>query len=1007
MRFRDWNGSRHEGQSEGFGLAACLFFPMNNASRFPWIAAVSVASLLAAKVTNVQAAPKAGPLRVLYFDAAGEEKLKNGPLHHAMRELGRDAIYFDQLTSRDGVTTAQLDLYDVVLRRAVETTDAPQDGVWAKQVTIPVGEQDGPEAVKVRVLAAVSGERKAAWEKFLAGREPERREKDGNVANYEKRAEPLTFQHPYSPKGAMERIQVPADMRLELFASEPDIAKPIAFAWDERGRLWVAETRDYPHEVRADGRGADSIKICEDTDGDGKADKFTVFADGLNIPTGLVFTAGGVVVAQPPSFLFLKDTDGDGKADVRETIFEGMWGIGDTHAQAGNLHYGLDNWLYGAVGYSGFRGKVGGQDLDFRMGSYRFRRDGSALEFLHQFSNNTWAQSFNDAGDQFGGTANNAPIFYGGIPATVVPKGVKAMTASKINVIGEAHAVTPNFRQVDVMGGYTAAAGSWFVGTTNMPERVRGNALVCEPTMKLVALMDVQKKGAGYTALDGKNIFASSDEWTSPVYAEVGPDGAVWIADFQNFIIQHNPTPSVERGGYAAKTGVGGAHENPLRDHSRGRIYRVVWNQAQKPAIATLAGATDAALVEALDDGNQFWRLTAQRLMVEGARKDAAPALVNRVKRSEGGLGAVHAMWTLHGMGLLDADTHLAALRSGDAVVRRNAVRALGSDDTARQRFFAAGSLADVDPHNRLAAMVKLAEFSTTPELQVLVRKLVSDPVVKSDEWLREAGKVLARKHSAVAYKEGPNLLPNGGLETLASDGLPEGWRRRDYNPASRGEAVRWEVVSGEGKTHSGKAALRAVSKDGVDTSFFADVELKPGAEYRLSGWIKTKGLSGKASFNDHINRFETEKVTKNSDWTEVDVTYSPSKGSKASLNILFVGKGEAIFDDVKLCEVTPVDDERVVSGDAQRGETLFWKHPTAACVLCHALKGQGSNVGPALDGIAGRKDAQYIKQSLLEPNAVLAQGFEYLKVSPMPPMGLVLSAQELADIEAFLQTLK
>ena len=169
MRFRDWNGSRHEGQSEGFGLAACLFFPMNNTSRFPWIAAVSVASLLAAKVTNVQAAPKAGPLRVLYFDAAGEEKLKNGPLHHAMRELGRDAIYFDQLTSRDGVTTAQLDLYDVVLRRAVETTDAPQDGVWAKRVTIPVGEQDGPEAVKVRVLAAVSGERKAAWEKFLAG----------------------------------------------------------------------------------------------------------------------------------------------------------------------------------------------------------------------------------------------------------------------------------------------------------------------------------------------------------------------------------------------------------------------------------------------------------------------------------------------------------------------------------------------------------------------------------------------------------------------------------------------------------------------------------------------------------------------------------------------------------------------------------------------------------------------------------------------------------------------
>ena len=111
--------------------------------------------------------------------------------------------------------------------------------------------------------------------------------------------------------------------------------------------------------------------------------------------------------------------------------------------------------------------------------------------------------------------------------------------------------------------------------------------------------------------------------------------------------------------------------------------------------------------------------------------------------------------------------------------------------------------------------------------------------------------------------------------------------------------------------------------------------------------------------------------------------------------------------DDVKFCELLPVDEEALLAGDVTRGETIFWKHPTAACVLCHALNGKGSNVGPALDGIAARKDASYIKQSLLEPNAVLAQGFEYLKVSPMPPMGLVLSAQEIADIQAFLQSLK
>ena len=261
------------------------------------------------------------------------------------------------------------------------------------------------------------------------------------------------------------------------------------------------------------------------------------------------------------------------------------WGISDTHAQANNLHYGFDNWIYGCVGYSGFRGAINGVEKQFAQGTYRFKPDGSALEFLHQFTNNSWGQSTNAYGDQFGGTANNAPIFFGGIPATVLPKGMRAMTAKRINTEDRNHTITPNFRQVDVFGGYTAAAGSSFIHSGNLPARLQGKAMVCEPTMKNIALFDVRRDGAGYAADDGFNLVASSDEWMSPVFAEVGPDGAIWFSDWQNYIIQHNPTPSTERGGYAAKTGVGGAHENPLRDHVRGRIYRVVWDQAKTPAL--------------------------------------------------------------------------------------------------------------------------------------------------------------------------------------------------------------------------------------------------------------------------------------------------------------------------------------------------------------------------------------------------------------------------------------
>lgn len=471
----------------------------------------------------------------------------------------------------------------------------------------------------------------------------------------------ITFVHPFSVKGSIDRTQVPMDMRLELFAAEPDIAKPISFAWDERGRLWVCETRDYPHGVTPRGEGNDGIKICEDTNGDGRADTFTIFADKLNLPTSLVFGNGGIIVSQPPRFLFLKDTNGDDKADVRQEIMTG-WGIGDTRAQANNLHWGYDNWLYGCVGYSGFNGTVGGKTLRFAQGTYRFKADGSALEFLHQFTNNSWAQSANDAGDQFGGTANGASIFYGGIPATAAPAGMRLMTARKINVEDRAHTITPNFRQVDVFGGYTAAAGSAFIYSANLPPRLQGKAMVCEPTMKLISLMDVQPSGAGYVAKDGFNLVASSDEWMSPVCAEVGPDGAVWFADWQNFIIQHNPTPSAVRGGYNAKTGRGGAHENSLRDHARGRIYRAVWEKAQKSAIVSLRGASTAELVKDLGSDNQFWRLTAQRLLVEGKRTDAVDSLKKLVVAQDAGVEAVHALWTLDGLGPLDDTTHQATL---------------------------------------------------------------------------------------------------------------------------------------------------------------------------------------------------------------------------------------------------------------------------------------------------------------------------------------------------------
>ncbi|CAN5911335.1 hypothetical protein BH11VER1_BH11VER1_13740 [soil metagenome] len=864
------------------------------------------------------------------------------------------------------------------------------------------GNADFQKMLRNAIVWSVGDARRATWEAFLAQREPEQREKNVNVANYEKRPEPLTFQHPFSVKGSMERTQVPADMTLQLFAAEPDIRKPIAFAWDERGRCWVCETADYPHGVKENGMGNDSIRICEDTDGDGKADKFTLFADKLNIPTALVFVNGGVIVSQPPRFLFLKDTNGDDKADVRQEIMSG-WGIGDTHAQASNLHYGYDNWLYGCVGYSGFKGTVGGKALDMKMGTYRFKADGSALEFLHQFTNNSWGQSANDAGDQFGGTANGAPIFYGGIPQTVVPEGMRGMTAKKINLVPDVHTITPNFRQVDVFGGYTAAAGSSFIYSDGLPKRLQGKALVCEPTMKTIALMDVRSNGAGYDAYDGFNLVSSSDEWMSPVFAEVGPDGAVWFADFQNFIIQHNPIPSVERGGYKAEGGVGGAHINDLRDHERGRIYRVV---------AKAGGATSPARapLDQLSSDVQYARLKAQQQLVENGDPTVVPTLNKLVTANNGNIAAVHALWTLQGLKALDEPTHKAALLAKDAKLRRNAIRALGTDARAQALLFGTGVFNDPDPHTRLAAFVKMAEFPTTPEIKTLASKLSIDPTVKADEWLNEAARILVKKHGANAYKDGPNLLANGDLEKIGADGLPEGWKRRDYDKSPGTAAAEWKTVSGEGMTHGGKNAVRCITRDDADTSLFQDVPLKPNTTYRLSGWVKTHALKGKVSFNDHLGRVETDKDTaKESNWNEVEAVFTNKDNDRASINILHVAKGDGYFDDVKLCELIPIEatEEKILAGNPARGEEIFWKHPVAACMNCHVLGGKGSPVGPALDGIASRKDEAYILESLINPNARLAEGYTATPISPMPPMNLILKPQEFEDVKAFILSLK
>jgi putative membrane-bound dehydrogenase-like protein len=599
-----------------------------------------------------------------------------------------------------------------------------------------------------------------------------------NIPNYEKRVPAPRYQEPLSPEASKQLIQVPPGFELQLFASEPDIINPIAMEWDEKGRLWVIETVDYPNSVRDDkGRGDDRIKICEDTDGDGKADKFTIFADNLNIPTSLTFYNGGVIVSQAPHFLFLKDTDGDGKADVRKVMISG-WGTFDTHAGPSNLKYGIDNYIWGSVGYSGFKGTIAGVNREFSQGLYRFKPDVSEFEFLTSTSNNTWGLGFTEQHDVFASTANNTHSVFMGIPDKALKEtGKKVNGSAKIDGHYAMHPITRHVRQVDVFGGFTAATGHNFYTARQYPQSYWNKvAFVCEPTGHLVHIAQIEKKGAGFVEKDGWNLLASADEWVSPVEAKTGPDGAVWILDWYNFIVQHNPTPTPERGGYAAQTGKGNAYENPLRDKTHGRIWRVVSKEGKTSPRLQLDKNNLTGLIKALGNDNLFWRTTAQRLLVERKQISVLPALYALVKDKtvdeEGNnFAALHALWTIEGIApaaknVTTKNIATAALKHPSPAVRKAAIQLLAASSLQASTLLSTGILQDPDPNTRLAAIVSLTNVAPSAAIGKVLVNMHEEKEIQEDEWLEKAVTAAMARHG-----DGEKVVVNTNVSTDVAKG--------------------------------------------------------------------------------------------------------------------------------------------------------------------------------------------------------------------------------------------
>lgn len=594
-------------------------------------------------------------------------------------------------------------------------------------------------------------------------------------AQWGTQAEPLSMmQDPQQAEKSIDAYATPKGLELSIWAKESGEnwpnqeidhqkaaglkGKPIAMNWDENGRLWVCETVDYPNELKEKPAvGRDRIKVCEDTDNDGQADKFTVFAENLSIPSTLVCYRGGVIVQDGQTTVYLKDTDGDGKADFRQSLITG-WAMGDTHGGVSNFQYGPDNWIWGMQGYNNSQPIINGEPQQrFRQGFWRFKvRAGAsdqtapafaidpnsgavadtttnefdehtirvdALEFMRGTNNNTWGLGFSEEGYVFGSTANGCPSVHMAIPNRYYDQ-VGGWSPGTLGPISENFRFNPiddKIRQVDYHGGYTAACGSAIYTARNYPltwwNRIQ---MVCGPTGHLVGSFVLEKDGANYRSRNAFNTVASIDDWSAPIMSEVGPDGNVWVLDWYNYIVQHNPTPN------GFQTGKGAAYESDLRDKRFARVYRLLADESGSPSPSRtmqLADASNEDLVDALKSDNFFWRRAAQRLLVERKATDestlkALVALVHGEEVDEIGLSpaAMHGIWTLAGLAESDsaaaAESLAAACQSGfdhvSSPVRNAAVGFCHEDQLAQA--IQAGLQDDVDPKVRLTVLLRVAQ---------------------------------------------------------------------------------------------------------------------------------------------------------------------------------------------------------------------------------------------------------------------------------------------------------
>lgn len=531
-----------------------------------------------------------------------------------------------------------------------------------------------------------------------------------------------------SPTEALRSFHVAKGFRIEQVASEPLVVDPIAMAFDENGRLFVIEMRGYSEDGE---KNLGRVRLLVDEDEDGHFEKSTVYADGLSWPTAITCYDGGVFVGAAPDIYYLKDDDGDGKSDNRVKVFSGF-GRGNVQGLLNTFKWGLDNRIHGATSSSGATvvqlqpaNSSGESQQSLPLRGRDFAIEPKSLKMTPTSGGGQHGLSFNQWGEKFVCSNSNHiqyvkfedryvarnPFFAAPSPRISIATDGPQADVFRSSPVEPWRIVRTRLRVKGIVRGPVEGGGTpagYFTGATGVtiyrgnawPKPFYGWAIIGDVGSNLIHRKRLERQGIGYRAyrVDEKSEFVTSDDiWFRPVQFANAPDGTLYVADMSREVIEHPKSlpPVIKK------------HLDLTSGRDRGRIYRIVPEGFQQPAVQKLGKASTAKLVSTLDHANGWHRETAARLLFEQQDRKAVPLLEKLLSQASRPEGMIRALYVLDGLGELSPEAVLAGLSEGHARVREHAVRLseriAGDSPQVRQKLYSLANDPDLRVRYQLA----------------------------------------------------------------------------------------------------------------------------------------------------------------------------------------------------------------------------------------------------------------------------------------------------------------